>query len=170
MARPASPSPVDARDLEGKKAPALTLPAVGAEGPRVRLADFAGKKNVVLYFYPKDDTPGCTREACGFRDAGDAFARLDTVVLGVSCDDEASHEKFIDKYKLPFALLSDPDAKAAVRFGAWNQKVRFGKKRLGVSRMTFVIDKAGRVAKVYRSVKPDGHDEQVLAFIRERLA
>ncbi|MCG3179598.1 MAG: putative peroxiredoxin bcp [Phycisphaerae bacterium] len=172
MAKPTQPSAVDPKSLEGKKAPAVTLDAVGPDGTtsKVKLSDFADKKNVVLYFYPKDDTPGCTTEACGFRDLSADFAKVDTVVLGVSCDGVESHAKFVGKYQLPFALLSDPDAAAATKYGVWKEKVRFGKKSLGIVRTTFVIDKAGRVAKVYKTVKPDVHNEQVIGYIRENLA
>ncbi len=170
MAKPTKPSDVDPKDLEGKKAPDLALPAAGRLGGQVRLSDFAGKSHVVLYFYPKDDTPGCTTEACGFRDMDADYAAVDAVVLGVSPDDLTSHQAFISKHKLPFTLLADPDAQAAVRFGVWQEKTRFGKKSLGIARTTFLIDKSGKVARVFKNVAPDGHNEQVIAYIREHLA
>jgi len=123
----------------------------------------------VLYFYPKDDTPGCTTEACGFRDLDADYARAGAVVLGVSPDDLASHEKFIRKPRLPFTLLADPGAKAALAYGVWKEKTRFGKKSLGIVRATFLIDPSGRVAKAFKNVTPDGHKDQVLSYIREHL-
>src|SRR5437773_1303793 len=116
---------------EGKAAPAFTL--ADAKGKEVSLADFAGR-NVILYFYPRDDTPGCTKEACGFRDAWKEIGKLEAVVLGVSADGEASHQKFIAKYKLPFPLLSDPDRKVMKTYGAYGEKMMYGKKTVGVSR------------------------------------
>jgi peroxiredoxin Q/BCP len=147
---------------EGKKAPDFTLPS--SEGGTVRLKDLRGKK-VVLYFYPKDDTPGCTREACAFRDAQAQVKRKGAVVFGVSGDSLASHQKFQAKYKLNFPLLSDPDKEVAKKFGAWGEKVLYGKKTVGMIRSTFVIDEAGVVLKVFPRVKVDGHAEQVLAVL-----
>lgn len=170
MAKPEKASDVDPRELEGRKAPDLTLEAVGEHAPKVKISDFAGDKVVVLYFYPKDDTPGCTTEACGFRDMSREYRQAGAVVLGVSPDTVASHEKFASKYKLPFTLLADPDCKAAVKYGVWKQKTRFGKTSLGINRSTFVIGKDGKVAKVYKTVKPDGHNDQVLKFITEKLS
>jgi peroxiredoxin Q/BCP len=120
----------------------------------------------VLYFYPKDDTPGCTREACGFRDAKAKFAKHQAVVLGVSPDSAASHAKFRTKYKLPFALLADEKHAVAEKYGAWREKNMYGKKSMGIARSTFVIDAAGTVVKVFKAVKPDGHDEQVLEVLK----
>jgi peroxiredoxin Q/BCP len=147
----------------GKAAPAFTL--TDANGKQVSLKDFKGK-DVVVYFYPKDDTPGCTREACGFRDAKAKFAKHKAVVLGVSPDSPASHEKFRAKYKLPFTLLADEGHKVAEKYGAWREKNMYGKKSMGIVRSTFVIDAAGTVAKVFKAVKVDGHDEQVLAVLK----
>lgn len=151
---------------EGARAPAFTLPT--HDGGRLRLSDLRGS-SVVLYFYPKDDTPGCTREACGFRDASKRLAALGAIVLGVSRDSAASHATFREKYGLPFALLVDADHAVAEKYGAWRQKTLYGKTSMGIVRSTFVIDAGGRVAKVFRSVKPDGHADQVIAAI-EALA
>jgi peroxiredoxin Q/BCP len=144
---------------EGKKAPEFTLPS--SEGGEVSLKNLHGK-TVVLYFYPKDDTPGCTREACAFRDNQAALKRKGAVVLGVSGDSLASHEKFKTKYKLNFPLLSDPDKEVAKKYGAWGEKVLYGKKTVGMIRSTFVIDGEGVVRKVFPRVKVDGHEQQVL--------
>jgi peroxiredoxin Q/BCP len=144
---------------EGQKAPAFTLTA--DDGKKVKLSDFAGKP-VVLYFYPKDDTPGCTREACAFRDASASLKDAGAVVLGVSADDTASHVKFRDKFKLNFPLLSDTDHKVAEKYGAWREKNMYGKVSMGIQRSTFLIDPAGKVAKVWKRVQVDGHDQKVL--------
>jgi peroxiredoxin Q/BCP len=148
---------------EGQKAPAFTLAA--DDGKKVKLSDFAGKP-VVLYFYPKDDTPGCTREACAFRDASAPLKKAGAVVLGVSADDTASHVKFRDKYKLNFPLLSDTDHKVAEKYGAWREKNMYGKISLGIQRSTFLIDPAGKVAKVWKRVQVDGHDQKVLESLK----
>src|SRR3954468_6956549 len=147
---------------EGKPAPDFELAT--DTGERVKLSDYRGRP-VVLYFYPKDDTPGCTVEACGFRDATDAFEKRGAVILGVSPDDEASHVKFKQKYSLPFPLLADPEHEVAEQYGVWGEKNYAGKTYWGVSRTTFVIDGEGNVAKVMKNVKPDGHPEQVLAAL-----
>jgi len=144
---------------EGGKAPSFTLPS--SDGGEVSLKDFAGK-TVVLYFYPKDDTPGCTREACAFRDTQAALKKAGAVVLGVSPDSVASHEKFRGKYKLNFPLLADSDKSVAKKYGAFGEKVMYGKKVVGMIRSTFVIDDEGVVRKVFPRVRVDGHDEQVL--------
>ena len=149
---------------EGRKAPDFTLESSG--GGSVRLKDLRGK-NVVVYFYPKDDTPGCTREACAFRDTQAALKKKGAVVLGVSGDSVASHDKFKTKYKLNFPLLSDPDKAVAKKFGAWGEKVLYGKKTVGMIRSTFVIDGEGIVRKVFPRVRVDGHAEQVLAALAE---
>ena len=149
---------------EGAKAPDFTL--VAHDGTKLKLSSLRGRP-VVLYFYPKDDTPGCTREACGFRDAQAKLSRHGAVVLGVSRDGPASHETFRKKHKLPFTLLSDPDHAVAEKYGAWREKTLYGRKSLGIVRSTFVIDPAGRIARVYRSVKPDGHAEQILGTLAE---
>jgi peroxiredoxin Q/BCP len=143
----------------GERAPAFTLTA--DNGAKVRLADFKGQP-VVLYFYPKDDTPGCTREACAFRDRQSPLKKLKAVVLGVSADDVASHERFRDKYDLNFPLLADPDHAVAEKYGAWREKNMYGKKSIGIQRSTFLIGADGKVAKVWKAVKVDGHDQQVM--------
>jgi peroxiredoxin Q/BCP len=149
---------------EGKKAPAFTL--TDAKGKKVALADLAGK-NVILYFYPKDDTPGCTKEACGFRDGWGELKKLGAVVLGVSPDAAASHEKFAAKYKLPFTLLSDPDRKVMTAYGAYGEKVMYGKKVVGVIRSTVWIGPDGKVKKHWARVKDAAaHPEQVLEALR----
>ena len=147
---------------EGKKAPDFKLES--SEGGKVSLKDLRGK-TVVLYFYPKDDTPGCTREACAFRDSQAALRKKGVVVLGVSGDSVASHGKFRDKYKLNFPLLSDPDRAVATKYGAWGEKVLYGKKTVGMIRSTFVIDAEGVVRKVFPRVKVDGHAEKVLEVV-----
>src|SRR5512137_564960 len=148
---------------EGKKAPEFEL--ASSEGGEVSLKDLKGK-TVVLYFYPKDDTPGCTREACAFRDSQGALKKQGVVVLGVSGDSLASHEKFRTKYKLNFPLLSDPDKAVAKKYGAWGEKVLYGKKTVGMIRSTFVIDGEGAVRKVFPRVKVDGHAEQVMEAVK----
>lgn len=133
-------------------------------GETVRLSDLQGKP-VVLYFYPKDDTPGCTTQACGIRDDWSAFEESGAVVLGVSPDDEASHTKFKQKYGLPFTLLADPDHKLTEQYGFWVEKTMAGKRYMGVERSTVVIDENGTVAKIFRRVKPAEHAKQVLTAL-----
>ena len=147
---------------EGAKAPAFSLPS--DDGGTVALKDLKGKK-VVLYFYPKDDTSGCTTEACEFRDSWAAVKRKGAVVLGVSPDGVKSHGKFKQKYDLPFPLLADEDHAVAEAYGAWGEKSMYGRKYFGILRTTFVIDEAGRVAKVFEKVKPKGHAAEVLAAL-----
>ena len=147
---------------EGQKAPAFTLPA--ADGTKVRLSDLLGSP-VVVYFYPKDDTPGCTREACAFRDRHSELRAAGVVLLGISADGVESHAKFRDKYDLNFPLLSDADHKVAEKYGAWREKNMYGKKSMGIQRSTFLIDADGRVAKVWKRVQVDGHDAPVLAAV-----
>ncbi|MBC8870652.1 MAG: thioredoxin-dependent thiol peroxidase [Planctomycetes bacterium] len=149
---------------EGKKAPAFTLAA--DDGTKVRLSELNGSP-VVLYFYPKDDTPGCTREACAFRDRKAAIEGLGATVLGVSPDSVERHAKFRDKYELNFRLLADPDHKVAEKYGAWREKNMYGKKKMGIQRSTYLIDAAGKVAKVWQRVKVDGHDDQVMEALKE---
>jgi peroxiredoxin Q/BCP len=144
---------------EGKPAPDFEL--TSDEGKTVRLSSLRGRP-LVLYFYPKDDTPGCTKQACGIRDAYDAFRERGALVLGVSPDDEASHAKFKSKYALPFTLLADPEHKTAEDYGVWVEKSMYGKKRMGIERSTFVIDEKGNVSKVMRRVNPERHSDQVL--------
>ena len=145
------------------KAPAFSLKAT--DGSTVKLADLKGKP-VVLYFYPKDDTPGCTKEACAFRDASSQFEKLGAVVLGVSPDDEKSHAKFRDKFSLNFPLLADPEHKIGDSYGAWREKNMYGKKSMGIQRSTYLIDTAGKIAKVWKKVSVDGHDADVLEAIQ----
>jgi peroxiredoxin Q/BCP len=135
------------------------------QGRRVRLRDFRGRR-VVLYFYPKDGTPGCTREACSFRDVHAELQRAGVVVLGVSPDTPQSHAAFRQRHGLPFPLLSDPEGKVAQAYGAWAQKNLYGRKRWGVARTTFLVGPDGRVERVWRRVRPDGHGEEVLAAVR----
>ena len=144
---------------EGNKAPAFNLESTS--GDKVALKDLAGKK-VVLYFYPKDDTPGCAKEAQAFRDAFNKIKRKGAVVLGVSPDTRESHEKFTKKYELPFPLLVDRDHKTAEKYGVWVEKNMYGKKKMGIQRSTFVIDPDGKVKKVFPKVRVEGHVDEVL--------
>ena len=148
----------------GQKAPAFSLKAT--DGSTVKLSDLKGQP-VVLYFYPKDDTPGCTKEACAFRDRQKDLEKLGAKVLGVSPDDIDSHQKFTDKFKLNFPLLADTNHKVAEKYGAWREKNRYGKKFMGIQRSTFVIDADGRVTKVWKAVRVDGHDDKVLEELRK---
>jgi len=147
---------------EGERAPDFTLPS--SAGGEVRLKDLRGRP-VVLYFYPKDDTPGCTREACAFRDSQARIKKAGAVVLGVSPDSLASHERFRDKYRLNFPLLADGDKAVAMKYGAFGEKVMYGRKVTGMIRSTFVIDASGVVRRVFPRVKVDGHAEQVLEAV-----
>ena len=147
----------------GKKAPAFTL--INQDGEKVSLKDFAGQR-VVLYFYPADDTPGCTTEACQFNDELKAFAKLDTVVLGVSPNNEASHIKFREKYGLKFNLLCDPDKKMMERYGAYGEKILYGKTVIGVIRSTFIIGPTGTIERTWYSVKTNGHAAKVLEALQ----
>jgi peroxiredoxin Q/BCP len=149
---------------EGTKAPNFALTA--DDGSKVKLTDLKGSP-VVLYFYPADDTPGCTKEACAFRDRQRELEKLGAKVFGVSPDDVASHVKFRDKYNLNFPLLADPDHKVAEAYGAWREKNMYGKKSLGIARSTFLISKDGVIVKAWKAVKVDGHDEQVIAALKE---
>ena len=147
----------------GKKAPAFRLPST--LGRKLALKDFAGKK-VVLYFYPKDDTPGCTREACSFQDHLSSLARLGAVVLGVSADPVVSHEKFSSKFKLTFPLLSDDTKKVLESYGVWKEKSLYGRTFMGIERTTVLIDEQGIVRHIYPKVKVDGHTKEVLEFLK----
>ena len=144
---------------EGNAAPNFT--AKNANGETVRLKDLRGKR-VVLYFYPKDDTPGCTKEACSFRDAFPGFKKRDIEVLGVSVNTEASHKKFAAKYELPFTLLADPDHSIADAYGVYGEKKFMGRTYMGVKRITFLIDEKGKIKKVFEKVKPEEHAQEVL--------
>jgi peroxiredoxin Q/BCP len=150
----------------GRKAPAFDMPAWPAG--RIRLRDLAGK-NVVLYFYPRDNTPGCTQEACAFRDRYAEFDSADTVVLGVSTDSLKSHEKFATKFELPFPLLIDEDHQLAEKYGVWVEKQQYGRKYMGLQRSTFLIDKRGKLAAVWPKVSVKGHVAEVAAAL-EKLA
>jgi peroxiredoxin Q/BCP len=143
----------------GAKAPSFTLP--DQDDNKVSLSQFAGRR-VIVYFYPKDDTPGCTKEACQFNDNLAAFERADVPVLGISPDKAASHQKFRSKYGLDFDLLSDPDHKVMERYGAWGEKTMYGRTTTGVIRSTFLIDEKGKVARSWYNVKADGHAAKVL--------
>jgi thioredoxin-dependent peroxiredoxin len=147
---------------EGKPAPDFEL--ASDTGERVKLSDFRGTP-VVLYFYPKDDTPGCTAQACAIRDAWSEFEAHGAVVLGVSPDTVASHARFRDKYDLPFTLLADPEHEVAETYGVWTEKSMAGKTYMGIERSTFVIDATGNVARAMRRVKPDEHADAVLAAL-----
>jgi peroxiredoxin Q/BCP len=147
----------------GRKAPDFALPS--NQGGTVRLKDFHGKKHVVLYFYPKDDTPGCTREACDFRDGQKGLTRKDVVILGVSKDSVASHEKFASKYELPFLLLSDAEGDVSERYGVWKEKSMYGRTSRGIERTTFLIDKEGVLRNVFPKVKVEGHLGEIEAAI-----
>jgi peroxiredoxin Q/BCP len=149
---------------EGDKAPDFSTTDEG--GNPVKLSDLHGQR-VVLYFYPRDNTPGCTREACAFRDAFSEFKENGIKVLGVSLDSEASHKKFIAKYDLPFTLLADTDRSVSEAYGTYGQKQFMGRKFMGINRMTFLIDEDGRIKKIYPKVKPDAHADEVLAAFAE---
>lgn len=148
---------------EGNKAPDFT--ALDQSGTKVKLSSFKGKKNVVLYFYPKDMTPGCTTEACDFRDHYKKFRGVE--IIGVSADSPERHQKFIEKYALPFPLISDTDHKVVNKFKVWQEKNLYGKKYMGIVRSTFIIDKSGILRKIFPKVKVKGHIEEVLAALKE---
>jgi peroxiredoxin Q/BCP len=153
----------------------VSLLAVGTQAPDFMttdqdgntraLSDFKGKK-VLLYFYPKDNTPGCTKEACAFRDHFAAFRRLGVEILGVSIDSEKSHKSFVQKYDLPFTLLADTDKHLVAAYGVWGEKSLYGKKYMGTNRVTYLIDEAGNIAAVFPKVKPDKHAEEILAVLQ----
>ena len=143
---------------EGNKAPDFTLN--DKNGNAVSLKQFKGKR-VVLYFYPKDNTPGCTKEACNFRDEISLFQGLNAEIIGISADSEASHQKFAGKFNLPFTLLSDPDRKVIKDYGVWKEKNNFGIKALGIVRTTFIIDENGIIVKIFNKVKVEGHNKEV---------
>ena len=148
----------------GNKAPVFTLP--DKDGNLVSLSDFLGKK-VVLYFYPKDNTPGCTRQACAFASENDAFKSIDAVVIGISKDSVTSHFKFAQKYDLPFVLLSDPDLMAIQAYGVWQEKKLYGKVSMGVVRSTFLIDEQGNLEKIMTKVKPDTNAAEILSYMMQ---
>ncbi|MCC7086261.1 MAG: thioredoxin-dependent thiol peroxidase [Pirellulales bacterium] len=150
----------------GQKAPDFTLPA--DDGTKVKLSAQRASP-VVLYFYPKDDTPGCTKEACAFRDRGKQLKKLGAKLFGVSPDSVDSHKKFRNKFQLNFPLLADEGHKVGERYGAWREKNMYGKKSMGIQRSTYLIDAEGKVARLWKTVKVDGHDEQVLAALKELI-
>ena len=149
---------------EGDKAPDFAVP--DTKGKTVRLKDLRGKR-VVLYFYPKDDTPGCTKEACSFRDSFATFKRRGIEVLGISLDNERSHQKFTQKYSLPFRLLADTDRAVSEAYGTYGEKKFMGRTYMGNNRMTFLIDKEGKIKKIFSKVKPEDHAEEVLQAFNE---
>ena len=149
---------------EGDSAPDFT--SRDAEGNEVRLSDLRGQ-NVVLYFYPKDDTPGCTKEACSFRDSNDVYEREGVKVLGVSLDDERSHQKFAEKYKLPFTLLADTDHAVSDLYGVYGERTFAGHKYMGLARKTFLIDKRGKIKKIFDKVNVEQHADEVLEAFKE---
>ena len=152
--------------LEGKKAPDFELE--GSDGRKHALEEYAGK-TVIIYFYPRDNTPGCTKEACGFRDLSPTFGELNAVVLGVSKDSLKSHDKFIADFKLPFTLLSDPEAKMMAAYGAYGEKVMYGKKTTGTIRSTVIVGPDGKVVKQWAKVaKAETHPAEVLAFLQQK--
>jgi thioredoxin-dependent peroxiredoxin len=156
------PKAPDLKLKEGDDAPGFTVNTNA--GGKVSLADFKGQ-NVILYFYPKDDTPGCTKEACNFRDTFDAFKKRGAVVLGVSPDPVKSHDKFVEKFKLPFPLLADENREIVNAYGVWGEKVFMGRKYFGTHRVTFLIGPDGKIKKIWPAVKPDEHAKEVLAAI-----
>lgn len=152
----------------GHQAPPFTLPA--STGGAVSLAEFRGERYVVLYFYPKDDTSGCTTEACSFRDLSADFAEVDAVILGVSLDPLDSHARFASKHSLPFPLLADTDAAVSKAYGVYRQKTSFGQTRWGIERTTFVMDRHGTISQIYPRVEVERHARQVLDFIRSQAS
>jgi len=148
---------------EGNKAPDFT--AMNQDGKKVKLSSFKGKKNIVLYFYPKDMTPGCTTQACDFRDQYKKFKN--TVILGVSIDSAERHQKFVEKYDLPFTLIADTDKKVVLKYGIWQEKKLYGKTYMGIVRTTFIIDKTGTIRKIFPKVKVKTHIEEVLSALKE---
>ncbi|MDE2221963.1 MAG: thioredoxin-dependent thiol peroxidase [Candidatus Omnitrophica bacterium] len=148
---------------QGSESPDFNLPA--SSGGNIALNDLKGRK-IVIYFYPKDDTPGCTVEACGLRDNYKEFEKHGAVVLGVSPDSVTSHGKFINKFKLPFILLADEDKRTCQAYGVWVEKSMYGRKYMGVARTTFIIDASGKIAKVFEKVKPEGHAQEIIESLR----
>ena len=148
---------------EGNKAPDFS--ATDQNGKKIKLSSFKGKKNIILYFYPKDMTPGCTTEACDFRDQFKKFKN--TEILGVSIDSPERHQKFIEKYELPFTLISDVDQKVVNKYGVWQEKKLYGRKFMGIVRSTFIIDKSGVVRKIFPKVKVKGHIDEVLEVLKK---
>ena len=158
------PSEPELKLKEGDKAPEFTVSTNG--GGKVSLADFKGQ-NVILYFYPKDDTPGCTKEACAFRDSYADFKKRGAVVLGVSTDSAKSHDKFVEKFKLPFTLLVDDEKKIVGDYGVWGEKKFMGRRYMGTHRVTFLVGPDGKIKKIWPKVKPEEHAQEVLAALGE---
>lgn len=152
--------------MKGQPAPDFTLPA--SNGENISLSDYEGN-NVIVYFYPKDMTPGCTTEACDFRDYTDEFKQYNTEIIGISPDPIEKHQKFIDKHGLPFLLLADENKEAAEAYGVWQLKKNFGKESMGIVRSTFVINKNGTIVEEWKNVKVKNHVEETLAYIKENL-
>jgi len=148
--------------IEGQKAPAFSLP--DSQGKFHKLSDYKGRK-VVLYFYPKDDTPGCTKEACSFRDDFAKYSAKNAVIIGISADKADSHTKFKEKFGLPFILLSDTDKKVIKDYGAWQEKSMYGKKFMGIQRTTFIIDENRKIIKIFPKVSVDGHSYEILSIM-----
>ena len=148
----------------GCKAPAFTLPIDG--GGKISLSEMTGEK-VIIYFYPKDDTPGCTQESCDFRDNLTAFKKSGAIIVGISKDSVARHDKFKKKFKLNFPLASDEDGKVCEKYGVWTQKSMYGKKYMGIERSTFLVDEKGKIARIWRKVKVAGHADEVLSALKE---
>jgi peroxiredoxin Q/BCP len=148
----------------GKKAPDFSL--LNQDEKKISLKDYVGQK-VVLYFYPKDDTSGCTKEACSFSDDLPKFSKIDAVILGVSPDSVKSHKKFSEKYKLKFDLLADDEKNVVEKYGVWKEKSMYGRKYMGVERTTFIIDEKGKIKKIFNKVKVDGHNKEVLEALKE---
>ncbi|MEO8233516.1 MAG: thioredoxin-dependent thiol peroxidase [Ignavibacteriota bacterium] len=148
----------------GKKAPDFSLK--NQDDEKISIKDFIGQK-VVLYFYPKDDTSGCTKEACSFSDDLPKFSKIDAVILGVSPDSVKSHKKFSEKYKLKFDLLADEEKKVVEKYGVWKEKSMYGRKYMGVERTTFIIDEKGKIKKIFNKVKVDGHNKEVLEALKD---
>lgn len=149
---------------EQQKAPDFSLP--DQDGKKHKLSDYAGQW-VLLYFYPKDDTPGCTKEACSMRDNLPKFAKIKAKIFGISVDSVASHKKFAEKYKLPFTLLADEDKNVVEKYGVWQEKSMYGRKYMGTVRDSFLIDPQGKIAKIYNKVKPEQHAQEVLTDLKE---
>jgi len=158
------PTEPELKLMEGDKAPEFTVSTNG--GGKVSLADFKGQ-NVILYFYPRDDTPGCTKEACAFRDGYADFKKRGAVILGVSTDSAKSHDKFVEKFKLPFTLLVDDEKKIVEAYGVWGEKKFMGRKYMGTHRVTFLIGPDGKIKKIWPKVKPEEHANEVLAALGE---
>lgn len=154
----------------GSTAPNFSV--IASNGRIVSLSNYLGRRNVVLYFYPKDDTPGCIKEACGFREVMDELFECDTIVLGISADNLYSHQQFVAKYYLPFLLLCDKDRQVISAYGVWGQRILYGKKIDGILRTTFIVDKDGKIVKIFEKVKPADHAKEVLSYIKSlnRLA